>query len=115
MKRGRQHTAAHRRDSASRFDPIHLAMEMDPIFDVQPLIKVDQVRATAQQHVLTVVDSGAVFIGSIQRIRSSPATEKWSRFKDCNSMAGGAYCQRGGETSQTASYNRYIRLRRKSV
>jgi hypothetical protein len=67
-------------------------MEMDPIFHPQPFIEIDQVRAATQQHVLTVVDRRAVFIGSIQRIRSSPATQKRSRLKNCNSMAGGPYC-----------------------
>ena len=112
MKRSRQEAAAHRRDPAAGFNPIELAIKMNAIFDAQPLVEIDQVRAAAQQHVLAVVDCRAVFIGSIQRIRSSPATEKRPRLKNRDGTAGRRNGQRGGEACETASYNRNLRLTR---
>ncbi len=83
---------------------------MDAIFNAEPLVEVDQVRAATQQDVLAVVNGRAVIIGGIQRVRSGATAEKWARLKDRNSVTGRPDRQRCSEAREAASHNRDLRL-----
>jgi hypothetical protein len=80
-------------------------MKLDAVPNLQPIVKVEQVGAATEQHVLAIVDSRTVFVGAVQRIRSCPATEKGAGLKYRHFLLGGTECDCCGETRKSAADN----------
>jgi hypothetical protein len=86
---------------------VELALEADAAGDPKPLVEIEQVDATAQQHVLAVVDDFSGVAG--QRIRSCAASQEGARFEDLNVIAGAAERRGGRQSGQSSSGDEYIR------
>jgi hypothetical protein len=94
MKGGAPPAALHHRDLATGFNPIKFAPEIDTLDHFEPLVEVDEIRATAQEHVLAIVDGDAFFSG-VYGIRGGPSAQKWTRFIHRDRITYGAQSQGG--------------------
>ena len=105
MQRGRQRAAAQRGDASAGLDEVELAIEADTVPHAQPRVEIQQIDATAQQHVLAVVDQDGGVAGLRQRKRSRAAAQKGARFEDLDAKAGAPESRCRREAGQSAAYD----------
>ncbi len=81
MQRCWQQTTLHDRSASAWLDPIKLAVEVDLIGYPKASVEVDQIRAAAEQNVLTVIDGCTGVVRRIERIGGRASTEKRACFE----------------------------------
>ena len=86
MQRRWQVATPRRGDASAGLKKIVLAVKANVLIDAQPPVKIEQVHAAAQQHVLAIVDH----IGFIYRDRKrhSPAAQESARFVQIDRKSG---------------------------
>src|SRR5271163_3221979 len=100
MQRGRQAGRSNFRCASSRFEKRQFVIPANLVLDSGAPVKIEQVRAATEQHMLAVVDnlSGArVLIG-----RCAP-TEIGAAFKERDAKSGIGQSASGSKTRESAS------------
>ncbi len=107
MKRSWQESRFQHRLPCSRLDESHAGEPANLVLDPDDTIKGDQVRATAEEHVLAVVHdlpSSGMFV------RRSAASEIGTAFEDGYAETAVRERARGGKAGQSASDDRHCGL-----
>src|ERR1700691_310527 len=109
MQRGGQYAASQRRDAAAGLDEVKFAIEADALAHTQPAVEIQQIDATAQQHMLAIVDEFGSLVRRRQRKRRCAAAQKRARFEylypDPRAAEGGLR----RETGQSSAYDDHAR------
>src|SRR5215469_1361889 len=94
MSRRGKNAPLHPRGASTRFEKTELPKEPNLLLNPHSPVKIQQIHATAQKHVLTVVDDFRVF--SAHGPRSRAATRKSAAFKQLYlaTRAGKRHCTR---------------------
>src|SRR5262249_38632605 len=109
MQRRRQPSALEYGNPAARFEEIELAIETNPLADSKPLVEVEQVHATAQNHMLAIVDDfGDFAIAAAGRIGRRASAQEGTRFEQLDFVSGVTQSGRRGESGESAAGNKNL-------
>src|SRR5262244_312489 len=95
---------------AARLDKVELAVEANPLPHPEPLVKIQQVDAAAQQHVLAIVDRlAAVRVTAGNRVGGGAAAQEWTRLKQVDLPARAAKRGRGRKSGESPARDESFR------
>ncbi len=89
------------RRSAARLDEVKPLVKLNPVRDAQAPVKIHQIDAAAQQHVLAIVDDFGTFAG--YRVGSGAAAQESAGFEKIDLESRLAQRRSRGETGQTSA------------
>ena len=84
-------------------DEVELAIEADAVPHAQPRVEIQQIDATAQQHVLAVVDQFGTVAGWRERKRGRAAAQERARLEHLDAETGAAQRRRRREAGQSTA------------
>ncbi len=103
VQRRGQPAGAQCRDPAPGLDEVKLLVEFDPVGHAQPAVKVHQVDAASQQHMLAIVDHFRLAGLAGKRVGSSASAQKPAGLEQIHLESGLPERRRGRQSGQTAA------------
>ncbi len=103
MQRCGQRTSAQRGDAAARLDEVKLVIEANAVPHPQPAVEIQQIDATAQQHMLAIVDEEGIVVGRSERKRGGAAAQEWPGFEYLDAEPRASQRRRRRKTGQSTA------------
>src|ERR1700752_5091106 len=105
MKGGGKAAAPQYGDASTGFEKIVFAIELNAVPYAEPLVKIQEIDAAAQENVLAVVDDFSLGFAFCrwQRIRGGAAAQERPRFEQLDVEAGSSERCRRGEPGESAA------------